>query len=97
MNAIIDDGTQTIRAVFFGSQMENLLQMRTEEIKKYKQDISSFQPVKEGLLGKIVKIVGRSQKNQMFDRLELVAQLVFPDPDPDEELKKVQEEAKVIE
>ena len=33
----------------------------------------------------------------MFDRLEFIAQLVFPDPDPDQELKKLEEESKVIE
>ena len=56
-----------------------------------------FEPIKEDLLGKILKVIGRSSKNEMFDRLEFVVQLVFPDPDPDQELKKLEEEAKVIE
>ncbi len=97
MNAIMDDGSGTIRAVFFRNQLANLLQMENEEILKFKDNPAGFQSIKDGLLGKIIKIVGRTSKNEMFDRLEFVTQLVFPSPDPDAELKKLEEEAKVIE
>ena len=97
MNVIIDDGTSTIRTVFFRNQVANLLKMDDAQILKFKDTPGDFQSVKDDLLGNIVKIVGRVNKNEMFDRLEFVAQLVFSDPNPNEELKKIEEEAKVIE
>ena len=97
MNTIVDDGTSTIRSVFFRNQVANLLKMENNDILKFKDNPSDFQNIKDDLMGKIIKIVGRVTKNDMFDRLEFVTQLVFPDPDPDQELKKLEEEAKAIE
>jgi ssDNA-binding replication factor A large subunit len=97
MNLVLDDGSSTIRTVFFRNQLSNLLKMQGEEILKFKESPSDFQSVKDDLLGKIVKVVGRTSKNEMFDRLEFISQLVFSDPSPDEELKRLKEEAKVIE
>jgi replication factor A1 len=97
LNLILDDGSSTIRAIFFRNQLANLLQKSDEEILKFKGSPESFGTIKEDLLGKIVKIVGRVSKNEMFDRLEFISQLVFPDPNPDDELKKLQKEAEVIE
>ena len=34
--------------------------------------------------------MGRVNKNVMFDRVEFVAQLVFADPDPEEEIKRLE-------
>lgn len=97
MNAVVDDGTSTIRTVFFRNQLTNLLELENEEILKFKDNPNEFQKIKDNLLGKVVKIVGRVSKNDMFDRLEFVAQLVFPNPDPNDELKRLKEEAKAIE
>jgi len=89
MNAVIDDGSSTIRTVFFRNQMANLLNMEHDAIMKFKEDIGGFQTVKDDLLGKMIRLVGRVQKNEMFDRLEFVSQMVF-EPDAAEELKKAQ-------
>jgi replication factor A1 len=97
MNLVLDDGSSTIRTVFFRNQLSNLLQMKNEEILKLKDNPGEFQSIKDELLGKMVKIVGRVSKNDMFNRMEFVSQLVFPEPNPDEELKRLEEEAKVIE
>jgi replication factor A1 len=97
MNAILDDGTETIRTVFFKNQLTNLLKTEEADILKFKDSPADFQGIKDSLPGTIIKVVGRTSKNEMFDRLEFITQLVFPDPNPDEELKKLQEEAKVIE
>ena len=51
----------------------------------------TVEKLKTDLLGEIVKIVGRVAKNTMFERLEFVSQLVFPNPNPDEEIKKIEE------
>lgn len=90
LNLALDDGTENIRAVFFKNQLEKLVGKSKDDLLKYKDNPAAFEEVKTDLLGKIVKVIGRVNKNQMFDRLEFVAQLVFPDPDPSEELDKVE-------
>jgi hypothetical protein len=44
------------------------------------------------MLGNIIKLVGRVKKNDFFDRLEFTAQLVFPEPDPEEEIQRLKAE-----
>ena len=77
VNALGDDGTDTIRLVFWKSQAERLLGLNSTEILTFKEYPEKFQDVKHKLLGEVVKLVGRVTKNQMFDRLEFNAQLVF--------------------
>jgi len=95
MNAVIDDGSLpdgTIRSVFFKSQADRLLNKTPEQMLKYRDSPGDFEQAKQELLGKIVKLVGRVSKNAMFDRLEFTAQLVFPDPNPEEEIKRLKQE-----
>ncbi|MBI4153211.1 hypothetical protein HY497_01690 [Candidatus Woesearchaeota archaeon] len=77
VNALGDDGTDTIRLVFWKNQAERLLGLSSSEILAFKDYPEQFQDVKHKLLGEVVKLVGRVTKNQMFDRLEFNAQLVF--------------------
>ncbi|MBW3022033.1 hypothetical protein KY328_03865 [Candidatus Woesearchaeota archaeon] len=90
LNFIIDDGTENIRAVCFRNQVQNLVKRGHQDLLVYRQNPEAFNDVKHELLGKIVKLVGRVNKNEMFDRVEFVTQLVFPDPDPDEEIKRLE-------
>jgi len=92
LNAIIDDGSETIRGVFFRKQAENLLEMDHEKILGYKDNPEGFEEVKTSLLGNIVKVVGRTNKNELFDRLEFVSRLVFPKADPKEEIERLKVE-----
>ena len=69
--------------------MKRLTGKSDEEIVKYKDETDKFEEVKTELLGNIIKVVGRVNKNEMFDRLEFNAQLVFTEPNPEEELKKL--------
>ncbi|MEA2036601.1 MAG: OB-fold nucleic acid binding domain-containing protein [Nanoarchaeota archaeon] len=92
VNLVLDDGSETIRTVFFTKQAENLLELNKEQILGYKDNPEKFEEVKAGLVGKIIKIIGRVNKNDMFDRLEFVARLVFPNPDPGEEIDKLKKE-----
>ena len=87
MNVFLDDGTDNMRVVFWKNQAERLLGKTEAEMLQFKDDGQKFEEVKNDLLGNIVKLVGRVSKNEMFDRLEFNAQLVFPEPDPEEELK----------
>ncbi|MBI4153337.1 hypothetical protein HY497_02340 [Candidatus Woesearchaeota archaeon] len=77
LNALGDDGADTIRLVFWKNQAERLLGLGNSDILTFKDYPERFQDVKHKLLGEVVKLVGRVTKNQMFDRLEFNAQLVF--------------------
>ncbi len=90
-NAVLDDGTETIRAVFFRNQMEKLLAMSNEQIIQYKDSPEKFDEVKNNLLGNIIKVAGRVNKNTFFDRLEFISRDVDPKPNSEEELKRLEE------
>ena len=89
-NLVLDDGTETVKAVFFRNQMERLLGMSSEQIMQYKDAPEKFDEVKNNLLGSIIKVVGRVNKNDFFDRLEFISQTVYPKPDAGEELKRLE-------
>ncbi|MFA6461500.1 MAG: OB-fold nucleic acid binding domain-containing protein [Candidatus Woesearchaeota archaeon] len=76
LNAILDDGTGTIRGVFWKNQASRLLGKEETAIVGYKEDLSHFEEVKTDLLGEQFKLTGRVKRNEMFDRLELSVQLV---------------------
>lgn len=93
LNVFLDDGTETIRAVFFRNQADTLLGMTAEQILQYKEQPEKFEEIKTKLLGNQIKLVGKTSKNEMFDRLEFIAQRVFLDVNLEEEIKKLKEEA----
>jgi replication factor A1 len=92
MNAIIDDGTETIRGVFFREQAEQLIRKPRQEIVQYRQFKEKFDEVKIDLLGQMVKITGKVTKNTMFDRLEFVTRKVDVNPNPDDEKARLNKE-----
>ncbi len=92
MNVVLDDGSETVRCAFFRNQVERLLNKTQEELLKYKDNIAEFETVKTDLLGQQVKLVGRAVKNEMFDRVEFITQLVFLNPNPQEEVQRLEKE-----
>ena len=90
MNLMLDDGSDTIRCTFFRNQAERLLNKSKEEMLTFKDNPQEFEAMKTELLGNIVKLVGRVKHNEMFDRLEFTTQLVFLNPDPEEEMNKIE-------
>jgi len=92
MNVVLDDGSETIRCAFFRNQVERLLNKTQQEVLKYKDNIAEFEPIKTELLGQQVKLVGRANKNEMFDRMEFITQLVFLNPNPQEEVQRLEKE-----
>jgi len=76
LNAILDDGTGTIRGVFWRNQASRLLGKEDKDVAAYREDLASFEEVKTDLLGEQFKLVGRVKRNDMFDRLEFSVQLV---------------------
>ncbi len=89
LNAVLDDGTETIRCVFFRSHVEKLLGMPHDALLKFKNEPAEFEAAKNRLLGTIIKLNGRANKNSLFNRLEFVVQQVDPSPNPEEELKRL--------
>jgi len=96
LNLIVDDGTDNMRVVFFRDTMEKLINCNKEKILGYKDNPETFEQVKSDLLGTLVKINGRVKKNLFFDKLEIVANDVSLNPNPDEEIKRLDEEVKKV-
>ena len=76
VNFLFDDGSGNIRCVAFRDQAEKLLGKTAGELKE-----ANFESLKNEILGKQILISGRANKNEMFDRLEFVANRV-EDIDP---------------
>ena len=89
LNAVLDDGTGTIRAVFWKNQTNHLLGKEESDMTQYKEDPASFESMKTDLLGEQFKLMGRVKKNDMFDRLEFNAQVVEK-ANPKEEIEKIE-------
>jgi replication factor A1 len=90
LNAVLDDGTETIRCVFFRNQVDRLLGLSQEQVLRFKQEPADFEAVKNNLLGTIVRLNGKANRNTMFNRLEFVADSVDTKPNPEEEIKRLQ-------
>ncbi len=88
MNVYLDDGTDTIKCVFFRAQAEKLLNRTKEDFMKFKQTPELFEDIKTALLGEQFKMSGRVKKNTFFDKLEFLANDVSP-ADPREELERL--------
>ena len=86
-----------MRTVFFRDAMEKLISKNKEQVLEFKATPALFEDVKTELLGNLIKINGRVKRNMFFDRLELMANNVTTNPDPGDEIKRLNaavEEAK---
>lgn len=86
MNITLDDGSANIRSVLFRNLVKKALAKPKEDMLKLRENIQAFEPIKEGLLGTIVKVNGRVNKNEMMDQNEFVVQDIDMHPDPKAEL-----------
>ncbi len=93
-NVVIDDGTDSIRAVFFRNQAQHLFNKTDEEMQTFRG--GSFDELKNDLLGKIIKLNGRVTSNQMFNRLEFVVKTVDSTPNPEDELKRLEKQPNTV-
>ena len=89
MNLTLDDGTGTIRTVFWKNQMHHLLGKSEVDIISYKDNLASFEDIKTDLLGEQLKLKGRVKKNDMFNRLEFHVQ-ISEKADPQEEIARME-------
>lgn len=94
LNLYIDDGSGQIRTVLFKKQILHLIQITEEELMNYVENKEGFEKHKHKLLGKMVKVIGRTNKNEMFNQTELLASMVFPDPEIKTDKEKVEQNKK---
>ena len=76
LNFFLDDGTENIRVVCFRESAANVLGVKEEELGKVRNNISTFENMKSGVLGKQLEVSGRATKNDMFNRVEFIANSV---------------------
>ena len=95
LNIYLDDGSDTVRCVFFRAQAEKLLNKQKSDFLNFKQSPDTFEEIKTALLGEQFKLVGRVKKNTFFDRLEFIANDCSP-ADPKEELELMQQQQSQI-
>lgn len=86
LNIYADDGTDSVRVVLWKPHILDLLSVEETDLLDYRDAPAEFETVKTDLLGEMVKIEGRVQRNNVTDKLELVANNVQSDVDPSEEL-----------
>ncbi len=89
MNLVVDDGTGSIRTSLFKNQINALLSFSKHDILYYQDHTEEWQECKNELLGEYVRAVGRAVKSEAFDRIEFRTQLVFLNPDPEQELSRL--------
>lgn len=88
-NLILDDGTETIQSVFFSKSAEIVLGKNHEEMLSLKDSPGSMIDLKNSLLGKQLKLLGRVNHNDMFDRKDFIVNRVDDSPDPQEEIDRL--------
>ena len=91
LNATLDDGSSTIRGVFFRNQANHLIGKTEEEMAVYRENMAAFEHVKTDLLGEQFKVKGRVKQNEYFGRLEFNAQIVEK-ANPEEELARLEKQ-----
>jgi replication factor A1 len=72
ISGIVDDGTSSIRSVFFREQAKNITDLEPSVLLSMQQD-EVMNLIRENTLGNEIIIRGRVQKNKIFDSLEMVA------------------------
>ena len=90
ISCIADDGTGDLRVVFFRNLAERVCDISSQELVILNEE-ERYQKIKDKLLGRELIISGKVKKNQMFERLEMMAN-DFKDINVLDESKKVLEE-----
>jgi replication factor A1 len=94
ISAVIDDGTSSIRSVFFREQAKTVTGLEPETLLKFSQE-EAISMIKENTLGNEIIVRGRIQKNKIFDTLEMIANEV-EEIDVEKESKKLINEINAI-
>ncbi|MFH1105925.1 MAG: OB-fold nucleic acid binding domain-containing protein [Candidatus Aenigmatarchaeota archaeon] len=77
LSGIIDDGSESVRVVFFRDVAEKVLGMKTQEAldfaRKKLDKIAPIVDAEQRILGQDFILTGRVKKNALFERLEFIA------------------------
>lgn len=77
LSGVIDDGSESIRVVFFRDMAEKMLGMKTAEAldvaRKKLDKIAPIIDAEQRILGREFVLTGRVKKNALFERLEFIA------------------------
>ncbi len=90
LNAVLDDGTDTVRSTLYREKAEDLMNTTADEL----NDGKDFQEVKRNLLGEEKIFTGTVEHNQDFDRYEFTVNSVR-DLDINKEIKRIKGENNV--
>ncbi|MFP4116119.1 MAG: OB-fold nucleic acid binding domain-containing protein [Candidatus Aenigmatarchaeota archaeon] len=93
LSAVVDDGTESIRTVFFGEEVEELVDVDTEDAWEMTDEGSSMEEFTEKCkerMGDEVLLQGRVKMNDFFGRPEFIANSI-EEVDLKEETEKVLE------
>jgi replication factor A1 len=86
LNVYLDDGTGNIRTIFWKQQCQRFLKLDDSGFNNIRLHPETFEKYKTDLLGEQIKVLGTS-KNTMMGRLELNADIVITDLNPDQEVE----------
>lgn len=79
LTLILDDGTATMRVLFFGQLVEQLLGLKENQVHELRENNEHLAAIRKQLLGKTIMLVGNVRKNNFFVQLEFHAtQISFP-------------------
>ena len=93
ISGIADDGTESIRVVFFREQAEKLLGMTAKDAKKLFDKKKKLEAIISLVpLGKEFVFEGRARRNQLFDRMEFIVSDV-KDVDVKQEIETILHES----
>ena len=73
LNAFLDNGTAQVRTVFFRETAQKFLGKTNEELLAFRDSPEAFEQVKTEALGKFLRISAKVNKNEMYGRIELIA------------------------
>ncbi len=73
VNVFLDDGTASVRTAFFRNAAQKFLKKTDAELLAFRDAPAAFEQVRNDALGRFIRISARVNKNEMFNRLELVA------------------------
>lgn len=87
ISGIVDDGTSTIRTVFFRDQAKNFSGLEPSVLDEL-SDMEALDLIEESVLGRDIVLSGRIRRNKLFENLELVVNDV-KDLDIEKETKRL--------
>lgn len=86
LNVYLDDGTGNIRTIFWKQQSQRLLKLNDAEFNDIRLHPENFEKYKTDMLGVQIKVLGTA-KNNIMGRMELNAEIVFTDLNPEHEIE----------